>query len=356
MRILSSNPNAGQPVPPAVPASFENINLLRAFAALSVVVYHVIEHGNWSSFPVTGPLLTFRLGWMGVDLFFVISGFVITHSALALYRKDEECFFGDYWRRRLTRIAPLYLLTMALWIATFGNDFLAAPADVWAWQLLTHLTFTHSFFYATHSAIDGVNWTIAIEMQFYLAVSLLIPWIRKTPGWRIWLYGILVACSWRAAMFILYGDIETFLTFMRATQFPGCLDEFGAGIFLAKCVIDRPVSTSKHGFLWLMLAPVTGYVAMRIFWVYSSYWQFPGMVILWHVALSVFLLCVVAAAVQLSGDAPPRPRAYGCGLLITWARSVMESIFGTSSRCSSSSITWDCMGCRHLPASWPRRS
>jgi peptidoglycan/LPS O-acetylase OafA/YrhL len=48
---------------------FENVNLLRAFAATAVVVYHVIEHGKWADFPYTGPLLTFRIGWIGVDLF-----------------------------------------------------------------------------------------------------------------------------------------------------------------------------------------------------------------------------------------------------------------------------------------------
>ena len=76
---------------------FENINLLRAFAAIAVVVYHVIETMNWSAFPINGPLLTFRIGWIGVDLFFVISGFVITRSALALYRQDGAEFWRRYW-------------------------------------------------------------------------------------------------------------------------------------------------------------------------------------------------------------------------------------------------------------------
>ena len=56
---------------------FDTIDILRGFAAISVVVYHVIEHFQWSNFPATWPWLWFRVGWMGVDLFFVISGFVI---------------------------------------------------------------------------------------------------------------------------------------------------------------------------------------------------------------------------------------------------------------------------------------
>ena len=90
---------------------FDNINLLRAFAALSVVVYHVIELYPWLNFPVTGPLVWFRIGWLGVDLFFVISGFMITLTLSQLFEQQGDKFRGTYFRRRLARNEPLYLLT-----------------------------------------------------------------------------------------------------------------------------------------------------------------------------------------------------------------------------------------------------
>jgi len=68
---------------------FENIDLLRAFAAISVLVYHVIELSSWKSFPINGLLSWFRIGWMGVDLFFVISGFVITLSAFSILENNN---------------------------------------------------------------------------------------------------------------------------------------------------------------------------------------------------------------------------------------------------------------------------
>lgn len=54
---------------------FPLIDVLRGFAAITVLVYHVIEHFHWTAFPTEGLLSWFRIGWMGVDLFFVISGF-----------------------------------------------------------------------------------------------------------------------------------------------------------------------------------------------------------------------------------------------------------------------------------------
>jgi peptidoglycan/LPS O-acetylase OafA/YrhL len=75
--------------------SFPLIDVLRGFAALSVLVYHVIAHFDWTRFSTSGPLVWFRIGWMGVDLFFVISGFVITLSAFERLRQGA---LADFWR------------------------------------------------------------------------------------------------------------------------------------------------------------------------------------------------------------------------------------------------------------------
>src|SRR5262249_31359846 len=162
----------------------------------SVVIYHVIEHGRWAEFPNDGPLVTFRIGWIGVDLFFVISGFVIVYSALALHSDDRKGVARNYWSRRMARIVPLYLLTGLVWSLTRRGQFTGYTVGDWVFQVATHLTFTHTFFEQSHSAIDGVNWTLGIEMQFYLLVALLIGWVQRTPGWRIWLYTAGIAWAW----------------------------------------------------------------------------------------------------------------------------------------------------------------
>ena len=292
---------------------FENINLLRAFAALAVVVYHVIELMEWKTFPAAGPLQTFRVGWIGVDLFFVISGFVITRSALALWQRDAATFGRNYWVRRLSRIVPLYALTGVLWIAFFWPGFIAAPSRQIAAQFFSHATFTHGFWPETFDSIDGVNWTLAIEMQFYLAIALLIPWIARTPGWRIWLACIAIAWAWRAAMFYLSGPVEPHSIFMRVMQLPGTLDEFGAGIFLARWLDRRSGPRLIDGGIWLLAAIATGTVCFAIYWPHAVYWNQPAMVIFWRTSLGLFFLCVVAAAVYLPSFAqtwPLRPLWY----------------------------------------------
>lgn len=282
---------------PPPPARFENINLLRAFAALSVVAYHVIELGRWTTFPSSGPLVWFRIGWLGVDLFFVISGFVIAYSALLLYRAEPAAFTRRYWSRRLTRILPLYLATLFAYILIFSPGW---NWKMWTVQIATHLTFTFPWFALTHGALDGPNWSVGVEMHFYLMVALLIRWLDRAGVATIAIGGVVIAWAWRAAMFMIYGGGEVFPLFVKVAQLPGMLDEFAAGIVLAKLVLDGRRDWFSRPIAWIVAAITSGCVAMAIFWGNSTdYWSNPAMVVMWHTPLAVFLMCVVGSAIAL---------------------------------------------------------
>lgn len=298
---------------------FENVNLLRGFAALWVVMYHIIEKSHWASFPFEGPLLTFRVGWMGVHLFFVISGFVITYSATRLLREAPESFQHEYWLRRLTRIVPLYLLTIGMWIAVEPHG---QGLRYWAWQIIAHVSFTHSFWQDTHSSIDGVNWTLALEMHFYLATALLIRWIDRTPAWRIALYGVLISWSWRGCMFMLYGHQGTWPLFTHVTQFPGMLDEFCAGIALAKWTLNGNRIRPYHALYFAAIGGAVGFVVMHFYWGYSSFWEFPYMVVFWHSGLAIFFGCLVACAVCL-----PQVLAHKALFPLNWIGEISYGIY-----------------------------
>lgn len=68
------------------------IDLLRACAATLVVAYHVILIGQWTEVPYTEPWRTFKAGWIGVDFFLVISGFVIALSAFRGWSNEPHTF------------------------------------------------------------------------------------------------------------------------------------------------------------------------------------------------------------------------------------------------------------------------
>jgi len=145
------------------------INALRAFAALIVAWCHFVAgQGKWLS-------LSGKYGYLGVHIFFVISGFVIPWS---LYRAKYA--LRDYPRfllKRNVRLYPPYLASIA--ISILAANFVMAPVfhyprlAVTGRDLLLHFTYLNDLV-----GVPWVNvayWTLAIEFQWYLLVGLMFP-------------------------------------------------------------------------------------------------------------------------------------------------------------------------------------
>lgn len=282
--------------------SFPLIDILRGFAALSVVVYHVIEHFQWATFPIEGPLLWFRIGWMGVDLFFVISGFVIALSAFSLIDKiGPSGFRRPFMKRRIARIMPLHYLTCLVFLA------FVIPASVLAHEflgnLIGHLGFFHNLSWRWSGAINGPNWSVAVEMQFYLLIMALAPLLRDCKWWLIPLVALPVAWTWRYGAFVMVPiDPETgpFFRFWASTQLPGTLDQFAVGVLLARLMrSDRaaPAVDMLRRKPWLigLVAVAAIWLTLALFWPRASFWDHLGMVLFWRTLAAISFGLVVLA-------------------------------------------------------------
>ena len=142
-------------LPNSLPWSFPGIDLLRGLAALLVLVYHVIEYGNWSSLPNTGLAYVLRHGWVGVGLFFTIIGFVIALSALDGVQQQGANFRKPFAIRRLARIVPLYLLTSLLFLVLIQPTLLLQPWPSLTVHIGSHLLFIHNLYPGTHGSINA---------------------------------------------------------------------------------------------------------------------------------------------------------------------------------------------------------
>ncbi|NUQ19601.1 MAG: acyltransferase [Gemmatimonadaceae bacterium] len=156
---------------------------VRGCAILLVILSHVAG-------PVT-PLGTldrvtvtvFGAGWIGVDLFFVLSGFLI--SGILLDSRDDPRYLGTFFARRALRILPPYVLFLiGLTVATAWLR--PTPAwDGWLASLPWHLTYLTNLLVALHgwnaaAMQSGHLWSLAVEDQFYLTW----PFVVRVGGTR----------------------------------------------------------------------------------------------------------------------------------------------------------------------------
>jgi peptidoglycan/LPS O-acetylase OafA/YrhL len=167
-----------------------SIDALRGIAALGVVLYHAISQtansipANLFYWPVKSINFLSSFGYIGVFLFFVISGFCIhlqwTRSQVS--GGAQRIAFVPFWKRRVRRLYPPYLIAFALFLlmaaASTGIDI----THFFVYDLLMHLLMLHNLDPHTCYSINGVFWTLAVEEQLYLCYFLLL-FLRKRFGW-----------------------------------------------------------------------------------------------------------------------------------------------------------------------------
>lgn len=152
---------------------------LRGVAILMVVVWHYLA----STLPVPPNSILdyfkrlFSLTWSGVDLFFVLSGYLIV--TILLNAKYSTHYFKHFYIRRACRIMPLYLIMLVIFTAITklslsDNLFLFDPEL----PLLSYYTFTQNFFMAYADSWGAhwlaMSWSLAVEEQFYIIIPLLV--------------------------------------------------------------------------------------------------------------------------------------------------------------------------------------
>lgn len=166
---MSETPAAGHAAPrmrssattsrgPRLTTRVVEVDALRGLAALSVVLFHYTT--RFAELYGTGPLPTvaFPLGHYGVNLFFIISGFVIF---MTLERTRRPL---DFVVSRFSRLFPAYWVAVPLTFAV-TSVFGLPGKEVEALQAVQNLAMIHSLFRVPH--VDGVYWTLEVELLFY---------------------------------------------------------------------------------------------------------------------------------------------------------------------------------------------
>jgi peptidoglycan/LPS O-acetylase OafA/YrhL len=201
------------------------LDTLRAFAVLVVMFYHLTIFGELPAriLPVT------YFGWMGVDLFFVLSGFLIGQQVLQPYRLGRRPSMVDFYRRRAYRILPAYLVVLALYFLVPGWNEAPRLAPLWKF-----LTFTMNLGFSFERRGFSHAWSLCVEEYFYLALPVLVWLLMRRPSVRktVAAIGSIVVCGilLRAFLIARYpDDVMTKIYYPTYTR----LDGLVVGVMLA---------------------------------------------------------------------------------------------------------------------------
>lgn len=143
---------------------------LRGISVFIIIIYHT--HPLW----LTG-------GFIGVDIFFVLSGFLITTLLLQEQHQHGKIFFLPFYLRRLLRLAPALLFMLAILVPTYWLFTSAELARSFSYEAVYAATYTTNWVVALELAPMSHlmhTWSLAIEEQFYLIWPLLLTLICRS--------------------------------------------------------------------------------------------------------------------------------------------------------------------------------
>lgn len=183
---------------------------IRGIAILQVLVWHYVvclihaEPGSANHYA----LMPLRLTWSGVDLFFVLSGFLI--GGILMDNRSTPRYFRAFYVRRICRIFPLYYL----WLLIFAVAvYVVGTTNGWLFDhsmpLWSYATFTQNFVMAERATWGAhwlaITWSLAVEEQFYLVLPVIVYFVsaRRLP---LVLICMIAAAPVLRLIFVAYGN------------------------------------------------------------------------------------------------------------------------------------------------------
>jgi peptidoglycan/LPS O-acetylase OafA/YrhL len=279
---------------------------LRGIAIGMVLVWH-LYFGSIE--PVPGSVLAYlhstaRLAWSGVDLFFVLSGFLI--GGILLDNREATNYFKVFYIRRFFRIVPAYMLSVcAFYVLVRLIDNGTAPrlhflGNMSRLPWIPNLFFLQNFWMAAIglTGVLVITWSLCIEEQFYLTLPWLIRFLNPKRLVTTVCAVILFAPIFRVAVILFWPDHR----WAGYVLLPGRADALMLGVLGAIAVrnaASRAWLESNRTTMRLMLAVLA--LGLLFFLKFSWFYTSLGMEIVGYTWLALFYLCVLLYALTAGG-------------------------------------------------------
>ena len=281
---------------------------LRGLAVLAVVIYHFF-----------GDVLPG--GYLGVDMFFVLSGFLITSLLVREFRVTGRISLRDFWVRRFRRILPAAVTVLVICtaiVAAIGGDLVVGIREQFLGTLFfvnnwTQIATSQSYFADNEIQVFAHYWSLAVEEQFYLIWPLLIAglfiFVRRYPRRVPIIVSVLLAAASAVAMWFIYtpGEDPTRVYYGTDTHAFGLLIGAALSLIITSTNSDPAADTwpSSHragAITAQVLAPLAllAYLAQLIFMTADLELTYRGGLVLTSVLSALMIWGVVRGARPLT--------------------------------------------------------
>lgn len=196
---------------------------LRGIAIVLVMALHVFKRANdFSKHPTLHHLSSYStIGWIGVDLFFVLSGFLIT--SILLNTREKPDYFKNFYIRRTLRIVPLYylvlLIVLLLIIPIKQPDFVGKISSLIPIQLLYLQNWRSILIHFDTTAYILLTWSLAIEEQFYLFWPFMVYFLKRESLIKFSIGYFLLSTIIRVIGILVWNDMEQATHFFYYNSF-----------------------------------------------------------------------------------------------------------------------------------------
>ena len=246
------------------PRHLPELDGIRGLAILGVLIAHIVLMGgivNGTSPAMWEQVLLHSASILGggVDLLFVLSGFLIT--GILLRTKQSENYFSSFYIRRMLRIFPIYYLTLTASVlvgerlAAFGN--LLPAWTSWRIAYFLYLQNWPLFWHGEKvmSGMWGVYWSLAVEEQFYLIWPLVILYFSNKIVFRICAIGVPLAILLRVFLYYAYFGNNFGLLQLTSSRVEGLLLGAMCAVFMNSRQTPLPMR-------WIVASGTTGTVLL----------------------------------------------------------------------------------------------
>ena len=295
----------------------EGLTGVRALAACWVMLFHVNAFAGPRvlSVSVLGhdvhlhPLIT--VGWLGVTIFFVLSGFLLTTHLLSSIERGGESLLPRYFLARVRRVIPAYWAQIAILFAVALVVDHAVPQ--WTRNIPQHLVMLQNTSEFESSLINGVYWTLPIEFAFYfvlpiVAVRLAARETMPDAGMYrllavLYLVCVAIAIAWRVVVYPMGGTNIAWIS----NQLPGTLDQFMLGTVLAAGLRrwrrTHPHAQTAAASNALTLVGLTGIVSLMYYLdaIHATFWTGRHYAVYWWYSANALYVGLLVLGVALGG-------------------------------------------------------